>query len=179
MLIQPHFDGLETAFLQLSFALKLWHYISEYTLPWDDFDIDLRIEQGDSIVCLLGDEFNDRDQIVLAAENNISICFGAASLTLWEAIREHKGFSPAKLDPTNSDEERLATLSYMIRCCFAHGTVLPKWNIRKAKYRTTYQVGNRTIDLRSLNGKPFEYSSIGGFETIWLIRAAAKARNML
>ena len=42
---RPHFDGLETAFLQLSFAMKLWHYIQEHPLSPNEFDISLTIQE--------------------------------------------------------------------------------------------------------------------------------------
>jgi hypothetical protein len=47
------------------------------------------------------------------------------------------------------------------------------------KYRASYRVGNKHIDQRSVDGQPFDYSAIGGYETLWLLRAEAASRGML
>ena len=173
-------DHIDTAFLQLSFAIKLWHYLDVHAIEKNEFDIPLTIEDPGNRVCLRENEFNTYEDLQLAAENNISICFGAAAITLWEGIREHSGLSSGKLSPQNSPKENLAALSYMIRCCFAHGTASPVWSIRDAKYKTVYWVGNKTIDLARIADKqPFDYSSVGGYETLWLLKAEAVAIGLL
>lgn len=180
--IVPHSAVIDTAFLQLSFAIKLWHFLDddECLISKDAFDIALTIEDLENRVCLPHNEFSTYQDIRLAASNNISICFGAVAITLWEAIRERTGFTNKKLNPLNSYEEQLAALSYMIRCCFAHGTASPIWVIRDKKYKMTYQVGNKTVDLSSIrDGQPFDYASIGGYETLWLLRAEAQSRYLL
>jgi len=173
-------DHIDTAFLQLSFAIKLGRYLDEHPIDKKDFDIDLTIEDRGNRVCLPGNEFKTYQDLQLAAENNISICFGALAITLWEAIREHSGLSSGKLNPQNSPKENLAALSYMIRCCFAHGTASPVWSIHDSKYKTVYRVGNKTIDLSRIPDKqPFDYSSVGGYETLWLIKEEARANGLL
>ncbi len=125
-------------------------------------------------------EFETYQDLQVAAENNISISFGAAAITLWEAIREHSGTSSRKLNPRNSRKENLAALSYMIRCCFAHGTARPVWSIYDTKYKIVYNVGNKSIDLSKIaDNQPFDYSSIGGYETLWSLKAEARVNGLL
>ena len=133
----PHCDHIETAFLQLSFAIKLWHFLDKHPIDKESFDIDLTIEDSGNRICLSHNEFCTYKDIQLAAENNISICFGVAAITLWEAIREHSGLTSGKLNPKNSENENLAAFSYMLRCCFAHGTARPAWSIKDNKYKTS------------------------------------------
>jgi hypothetical protein len=175
-----HFDHIDTAFLQLSFAIKLWHFLDEHPIEKEKFDIPLTIGDPGNPICLVHNEFNTYQDLLLAAGNNVSICFGAVAITLWEAIRKHSGLSARKLNPKKSPKENLAALSYMIRCCFAHGTASPAWSIHDQKYKTVYRVGNKTIDLsRIADRQAFDHSSVGGYETVWLIKAAARANGLL
>jgi hypothetical protein len=177
---KPHLDHIDTAFLQLSFAIKLWHFLDEHPIEKENFDIALTIEDVGSRVCLAHNEFKTYQELQVAAENNISICFGAVAITLWKAIREHTGWSSGRLNPKNSRGENLAALSYMIRCCFAHGTARPVWSIYDSKYKTVYCVGNKTIDLSNIADKqPFDYPSIGGYETLWDLKAEARDNGLL
>ncbi|HEX9392424.1 MAG TPA: hypothetical protein VF928_14020 [Usitatibacteraceae bacterium] len=177
---KPHHTHIETAFLQLSFAIKLWHFLGDHPIDKNLFDIDLTIEDPGSRVCLLADEFETYEALQLAAENNVSMAFAAASITLWEAIREHSGLASKSLDPNADHKQNLASLSYMLRCCFAHGTAMPIWSILDSKYRAKYKVGNKTIDLSHVvNGSPFSYESIGGYETLWFMKAAASEIGLL
>lgn len=176
----PHLDHIDTAFLQLSFAIKLSNFLQEHPIAKDDFDIALTIEDQDNRICLVHNEFPTYQDLQAAAERNISICFGVAAITLWEGIYEHTGLSSGRLNPNNSPEDNLAALSYMIRCCFAHGTARPVWSIRNDKYKTIYRVGNKTVDLSQIpNEQPFEYSTIGGYETLWFLKDEARAKNLL
>lgn len=177
---RPHLEHIDTAFRQLSFAFKLWNYLRERPINRDEFDIPLTIEDELSRIALPHDEFPTYDELIVAAENNISICFGAVAISLWEAIREKTNLNSGDLDPARSREENLAALSYMLRCCFAHGTARPTWSIRKAKYKTVYRVGNKNIDLSAiLLDQPFDYGAIGGYETLWFLKDEALAHGML
>lgn len=175
---QPHFEGLDTAFLQLSFAIKLWHYLDSHPLDKDLFDIALTIEDQGSRICLPHEEFKTLREIQLAVENNISISFGAAAITLWEAISEKTGYTNSTINPSRTTEEMLAGLIYMIRCCFAHGTVAPRWKIHD-KYKIIYKIGNKAVNLISVDEQVFDYAAIGGYETLWLLRAEATSKGML
>ena len=128
-----HREALETGFLQLSFAIKLWNYLDMYPINKDQFDIALTIEDASNRLCLPHNEFHSCKDIKIASENNISICFGATAITLWEAINETLQYSNTNPNPMKTKKEKLAGLSYMIRCCFAHGAALPRWEI-KSKY---------------------------------------------
>ena len=176
----PHHDHIDTAFLQLSFSIKLWHFLDEHPIDKETYDIDLTIEDPGSRICLPRNEFQTYKDLQLAAENNISICFGGAAITLWEAIREHSGLVSGKLKPNNSRTDNLAALSYMLRCCFAHGTARPVWSIQDSKYKTAYHVGNKTIDLSQVEDQqPFDYPSISGYDTLWQLKAKARAQGLL
>jgi hypothetical protein len=187
MLHQPHFSALETAFLQFSFAIKIWNYLlsheenpGEYPFNSDAFDLNLVAKDQIGQIACPNKEFNTFEEIINAAANNISICFGAAAITLWEAIREKNGYGQQKMpDPSKSDKEHLAALSYMIRCCFAHGTAVPSWKIDNAKYKIIYQVGNKKINLESSDQKAFDYPDIGGPETLKHIRMEAESIGMI
>lgn len=176
----PHHQHIETAFLQLSFAIKLWHFLDAHPINKDKFDDALTIEEAGNRICLPPDEFSTYEDLIVAAENNISIAFGAAAITLWEAIREHSGLASGNLNPKANQKENLAGLSYMIRCCFAHGSAMPVWSIRNSKYKTTYRVGNKTIDLTKItDGQVFDYASIGGYETLSFLKLDAHANGLL
>jgi len=83
-----HATYLGTAFLQLSFAVKLRHYIDEHPIDKGQFDISLTVEDADDRICLPHNEFKSQEDLLLAADNNISICFGVAAISLWLAIEE-------------------------------------------------------------------------------------------
>lgn len=171
---------LKTAFLQLSFAIKLWHYASNGLLDKDKFDIDISIKEESNVIVLTNSEFETYDDIVLSCENMISINFGIASTVLWECVHEKGIYTPAKLpNPLITKEEKLAGFSYMLRCCFAHGPAVPRWKIDKPKYLTQYAVGNRAIDLSCLNDKDFNYKDIGGYDTLWLLKNDMESLGMI
>jgi hypothetical protein len=39
-----HFDHIDTVFLQLSFAVKLWHFLDDHPIEKDSFDMALKIK---------------------------------------------------------------------------------------------------------------------------------------
>lgn len=83
-----HHYHLYTAFTQLSFAIKFLTYLENHHIALADFDNDLSIQSFDGIVRLPHNEFQTYEALLIAAENNVSIAFGATSITIWEAIRE-------------------------------------------------------------------------------------------
>ena len=156
-------DYIETAFLQLSFAVKLWYYLELYPIDKNKFDGSLTVKENRESIHFPKNEFNTYNDILLASENNVSICFGAAVITLWEAIKDKGEYSPTKLpNPLATTEQKIAGLIYMIRCCFAHSPAIPRWHITSEKYKIIYSVGSKSIDLRSVNDTRFYYESIGG-----------------
>lgn len=176
----PHHAHMETAFLQLSFAIKFWHFLDLHPIDKDKFDIDLSIQDAGNCVCFSSNEFHTYQDILVASENNISIVFGSAVVTLWEGIREYGSISTKQLTPSNGKKDGIAALSYMLRCCFAHGTAAPVWSIRDNKYKVQYYVGNKIIDLSNVkDGQIFDYQSICGYETLWMLKAEAYAIGLL
>ena len=177
---QGNLDLVDTAFLQLSFALKLWHFLDEHPIDRDAFDIALTVEDEGARICLPHNQFESYDAIRVASEHNISLCFGAAANTLWEAMREKSGRESGDLNPDVDRASNIASLTYMIRCCFAHGPAAPVWQVRSEKYKTQYHVGNKVIDLSDVaEGTPFDYGSIGGYETLWFLKAEALAEELI
>jgi hypothetical protein len=54
------------------------------------------------------------------------------------------------------------------------------WSILDSKYKTTYQVGNKTIDLSQVaDQQAFDYSSIGGYETLWYLKEESRAEGLI
>lgn len=179
-MIESNKKYLSTAFLQLSFAIKLWNYIGLYGINKEKFDGSLTIKESGERIQFPENEFNSINDILIASENNISICFGGAVITLWEAIKDKGRFSPRRLpNPLLTLEQKTAGLIYMIRCCFAHSAAIPKWHISSNKYKIIYLVGTKTIDLRSVNGNKFEYHTIKGYNTLLELRDIALNYNML
>ena len=177
---KSHLNYIETAFLQLSFSIKLWNYINTNQIDKNSFDIDLTISDNYNCIVLPDNQFLTYSDLILASENNISICFGVAAITLWEAIRDKNGLIAKNLNPIADKEQNLASLSYMIRCCFAHGTALPIWSIYNEKYKVKYTIGKKIIDLSTITEKQlFSYSDIGGYETLWVLKHEAKMKGML
>ena len=151
-----------------------------HSIDKDAFDIALTVEDEGSRVCLPHNEFESYDAIRVASEHNISICFGVAANTLWEAMREKSNLESGQLDPDADRASNIAALTYTVRCCFAHGPAAPVWRIQREKYKTQYRVGNKVIDLRGLaDGTPFDYASIGGYETLWFLKAEALAEELI
>ena len=173
-------DFVDSAFLQLSFAIKLWHFLDVHPIDKDAFDMDLTVEDGGARICLPHGEFESYGAMRVASEHNISICFGVAANTLWEAMREKGNLVTRCLDPGADRASNLASLTYMIRCCFAHGPAAPVWRIERDRHRTRYRVGNKEIDLSGIgNGTPFEYASIGGHGTLWFLKDEAASEGMI
>lgn len=166
-----HGPYLEGAFLQLAFAIKLWHYTEEGHLEKSIFEIDLTIEDPGQRVVLVSNQFNTSDDLCHAAANNISICFGVAATTLSKCIEEKRGKQwPPRLSTV---EDKIAGLSYMIRCCFAHGPAVPVWEMNP-RFRVKYEIYNLSVDLTHRNRTRFDYSHIGGYETLWKLKAWAE-----
>lgn len=177
---KQHCEYVETAFLQLSFAIKVLTFLEQYPIKKDLFDININIIDEKNMVNLKANEFNAYEDMLLAAGNNISITFGAVAITLWEAIREESYIEPKNLKPSENARQQIAALIYMIRCCFAHGSAAPKWSIMANKYKTIYRIKNKLIDLTSMeDGTIFSYESIGGYETLWLLKDEAYRVELL
>ncbi len=158
----------------------MWVFLEDHPIDKEQFDSTTIILNPENCVRLPRGQFHTYQDLQLASQNNVSIAFGMAAITLWEAIREHSSIEPKNLQPQANQKDNLAALSYMLRCCFAHGPAAPVWSIRNEKYKTTYRIGNKTIDLSDFNdGHHFDYGSIGGYETLWLLRDDAYSCKLI
>jgi len=105
----PHHDHIDTAFLQLSFAMKLWHFPDEHPIAKETFDIELIIRDPGSRICLSRNEVQTSQDLKLVAENNNSICSGGAAITLWEGqFTSTRVIVSEKLNLNNKRKDNLA-----------------------------------------------------------------------
>ena len=64
-------DLVDTAFLQLSFSIKLWHFLDVHPIDKDLFDVDLTVEDGGARISLPHGEFESYDAMKVASEHNV------------------------------------------------------------------------------------------------------------
>jgi hypothetical protein len=157
-----------TAFSNLELALKLLAVAEDGQLTRANIRDGEPItwQSGKSLVVLPDQSFNSNDDFILALQNNVTIAFGAAAITL-NVCREEMGITLP--DPIQSTEDHLVALIYQIRNCFAHDIAEPKW-VMAPRYQLVYDLGYKQIDLRNVNGKHFEYDDIGGLDTLTVLR---------
>jgi hypothetical protein len=158
---------LETAFKQLEFSIKLMVSAESGALKVEEIDTPIRIDEGPGVLVLPDRVLSSQDDFVNACQNNVTIAFGAAAITL-NRCREEAG---ARLpDPITTEVEEWIGLVYQIRNAFAHDISEPRWNITKARFARNYVVERIRADLTSLNGVPFEYVQIGGLEALFALK---------
>ena len=157
-----------TAFTQLFFAWKLYNYALEGQISRDALDITLTFQSDDhKMILVLPDRiFENDDDFILAFENNLSIAFGAAAITL-DRSREEAGHRlPNSIE---TEAEHCIALVYLIRCAFAHDIAEPRWKI-KDRFQRLYSFGGLNFDLTKLDGQKFDYLQIGGPERLIAIK---------
>jgi len=157
-----------TAFTNLDLALKMLAvaedgHLTRATIR-DGESIVWR--SGESLVVLPDQSFSSDDDFILALQNNVTIAFGAAAITLNVCREELRIKLPVEIQ---SNQDYLVALIYQIRNCFAHDIAEPKW-IVKPRYQLVYDLGCKQIDLRDVNGASFEYDDIGGLDTLMVLR---------
>jgi len=79
-------DYIKTAFLQLSFSVKLWNYLKLYPIDKNKFDGPLKVMENRNSIHFSINEFNTYNDIIFASENNITICLGAAAIRARQKI---------------------------------------------------------------------------------------------
>lgn len=161
---------LDTAFAQLEFSIKLMHFAEEGSIDLEHLDVPLTIEDGRSVLVLQDKIFKDPNDFINACQNNVSICFGAAAITL-NRCREERGIPLP--DPIVNETEQCVALVYQIRNAFAHDISEPRWKI-KPRYAREYQIGGVRANLQLLNGVPFAYDHIGGPDALFFLRNYAR-----
>ncbi|MCE8472299.1 hypothetical protein LZ189_25230, partial [Rhodovulum sulfidophilum] len=151
---------LPTAFAQLFFAWKLYNCALDGKISREELDIDLTFQSEDerTVFVLPRKIFDNDDDFILAFENNLTIAFGAAAITLDRSRYEAGHDLP---NPIATEEDQCISLIYQIRCAFAHDISEPRWKI-KNRYRRVYNFGGMTFDLSELDGQIFKYDHIGG-----------------
>jgi hypothetical protein len=159
---------LETAFVQLGFAIKLMQAAEDGLLDLASIDRPLTIADGPSVLVLPDRVLDSYDDLVLACQNNVTIAYGAAAITL-NRCREEGG---RMLPTTIVDEcDQWIALVYQIRNAFAHDIAEPRWEITKERYARQYEVGYVKADLQHLNGVPFDYLHVGGPEGLFRLKS--------
>lgn len=117
---------LGTAFEQLGFAIKLMTAAERGLVRVEEIDTPTVIQEGRSVLVLPDRILNSQDDLILACQNNVTITFGAAAITL-NRCREEAGIQLP--DPIATEEEEWVALVYQIRNAFAHDIAEPRWNI--------------------------------------------------
>jgi hypothetical protein len=157
---------LDTAFRQLELSIKLMHAAEIGSLKREEVDLPLTIDEGKSILVLNNQTIKTDDDFINALQNNVTITFGAAAITL-NRCREEVGIRLP--NPINTEIDQWVCLIYQIRNAFAHDIAEPKWDF-KERYTRAYKIGNLHVDLSALNKSHFDYHQIGGAETLFLLR---------
>jgi hypothetical protein len=168
---------LPTAFAQLFFSWKLYNYALEGKIDRESLDSDITFQNEDQsqIFVLPSRIFENDNDFILAFENNLTIAFGAAAITLDRARHETGHNLP---DPIQSENDQCIALIYQIRCAFAHDIAEPRWNV-KGRYLRAYDFGRLHIDLTQLDGEVFDYHQIGGPERLIAIKDYALANGLI
>ncbi|WP_066827638.1 hypothetical protein [Sphingomonas mali] len=148
---------LPTAFGQLAFAWKLYNYGLNGKIDADELDEDVAWQDGD-IVFVVPRALGSAGDLLIALQNNLTIAFGAAAITL-NRVREEIGIPLP--DPIALEDEQCVGFIYQIRNAFAHDIAEPVWRINP-RYRRLYEFGGMQFDLSHLDGIPFSYEHLGG-----------------
>lgn len=160
-------ETIDQVFLQFEFNLKVMAYFELNKVDKNDFDTDLTILDDKNNIVYPNSSFHTYDDLILAAQNNVSMCFGVTAITLDTALAD----AGIDRNPDDLSEKGcLRTIIYMVRCAFAHNMMEPKWEVR-GNYNKSIELNLNNIrlliDLPQLNGKVFEYNDIGGTDN-WL-----------
>jgi len=159
---------IDTAFTQLAFAWKLYNYALDGHINLEELDIPITFEGGRSILVLQNKVLKSPDDLILALDNNRTIAFGAAAITL-NRCREEAGIRLS--NPIVSEIDQFSSVAYQIRNAFAHDIAEPKWNITNSRFARAYEFGGIKVDLNAVCTKLFEYSDIGGVEVLFWMKA--------
>lgn len=156
---------LPTAFGQLAFAWKLYNYGLEGKIDPEELDADVTWQDG-KFLFVVPKALGSPDDLIIALENNLTIAFGAAAITL-NRVREEIGLRLP--DPIKTEDDQCIALIYQIRNAFAHDIAEPKWHV-KNKYRREYIFGDMVFDLSQLDGQVFSYGHLGGPDRFFHIK---------
>lgn len=157
---------IETAFGQLAFAIKLMQAAEDGLLDLESIDRPLTIAEGQSVLVLPDRVLASTDDLILACQNNVTVAYGAAAITLNKCREEASIPLPS---PIVTEGDQWAALVYQIRNAFAHDIAEPRWQIN-ARYAREYQIGWVEADLRDLDGVHFDYAHVRGPEGLFRLK---------
>lgn len=166
-------EDVEYAFKQIEFAIKLMCYCENGHLNKEKFDSEIIILLDEENVEFPNGSFQSDQDIIIASQINVSVCFGASALAL-DAL-----FEKAKIrrNPKSQDaKDQLRLLVYMVRCAFAHNPAKPCWEVRgdfARKIKLDLGGKELSVDMEALHKKDFDYSHIGGFANWYKIKEMA------
>jgi len=148
---------VDTAFTHLSFAWKLYSYALDGLIDAEKLDKPLRFEDWGIVLVLPDKIFESPNELIVALENNLTVAFGAAAITLNRCREEaHLGLP----DPIVTEIDQFVAVAYQVRNAFAHDIAEPRWKIRNPRYARKYAFGGNQVDLSNVNNKPFEYPDL-------------------
>lgn len=150
---------LPTSFAQLFFAWKLYHYGLDGNIDLDVLDSEITFQEEGMVFALPRRILESKDDFFNALENNLTIAFGAAAITL-NRSRELAGLRLP--NPIQTESDQCIALIYQIRNAFAHDIAEPRWKMTNRMHRRVYKFGGMVFDLSKLHGQPFDYAQIGG-----------------
>ncbi|MFJ7566727.1 hypothetical protein ACIQW9_07190 [Herminiimonas sp. NPDC097707] len=158
---------IDAAFKQLSFAWKIYDYALRDKIDLSDLDRSITFEENGMVLVLPDRIFESPEEMIIALENNLSVAFGAAAITLNRCREEANIGLP---NPIESEQDQFVSIIYQIRNAFAHDISEPCWNITQERYARIYEFGGIAIDLTSVGTKQFEYADIGGPDVLYWLK---------
>lgn len=164
---------LPSAFANVEFAWKLLVYGESGEIDLDKLDIDIvfQDEKGRPFFAPPVRIFSNPDDLLIALQNNLTIAFGAAAITLNRSIEE-AGYRVPREDIVSEDDQCIA-LVYQVRNAFAHDIAEPKWEMRNPVFEREYFIAGKTFDLRGLNGRNFQYEDFS-VESLFFLQSYAE-----
>ena len=156
---------LPTAFGQLAFAWKLLNYGVDGKINVEELDAEGTFQE-EGMVFVVPKALGIQGDLIIALQNNLTIAFGAAVITL-NRTREELGIQLP--DPIADERDQCVALVYQLRNAFAHDIAEPTWKIN-GRYRRSYMFQGIRVDLSGLNGTAFEYGHIGGPDALFRIK---------
>ncbi len=159
---------LDTAFAQLAFAGKMLVYAEDGGIDLDRLDQPITFKDGRMIFALPDKIFDSYDDLVLACQNNLTVAFGSAAITLNRAREDTDLALP---NPIDSELDQFVSLAYQIRNAFAHDIAEPRWNMNQERYVRMYEFGGVRVDLTRIESdQPFRYEDIGGPDVLFAMK---------
>ncbi len=166
---------LPTAFANIEFAWKLLVYGEAGEIDLDKLDIDVvfQDDNGRPFFVPPAQIFPDPNDLIVALQNNLTIAFGAAAITLHRSIQEAGYRVPS--GHFESDEDQCIALVYQVRNAFAHDITEPRWEMRNSAFERKYIIADKVFDLRELNGRNFRYEDFG-VESLFFLKTYAEEK---